>query len=93
MAINQHQRMARAMLTATCLALALAWVLMHVPALGLRGAAIALVAGDLVTAVYVLRESLRLLHDNLGDFARSMLDLSLLQRLWRRPKLALGNEE
>ncbi len=41
MAINQHQRMARAMLTATCLALVLAWVLMHVPSLGLRGAAIA----------------------------------------------------
>ncbi len=48
MAINQHQRMARAMLTATCLALVLAWVLMHVSTLGLRGAAIALVAGDLV---------------------------------------------
>jgi O-antigen/teichoic acid export membrane protein len=93
MAINQHQRMARAMLTATCLALVLAWVLMHVPLLGLRGAAIALVAGDLFTAVYVLRESLRLLDDNLGDFTRSMLDLSLLQRFWRRPKLPLGNEE
>ena len=93
MAINQHQRMARAMLTATCLALVLAWVLMHVPSLGLRGAAIALVAGDLFTAVYVLRESLRLLDDNLGDFTRSMLDLSLLQRFWRRPKLPLGNEE
>jgi len=52
------------MLTVTCLALALAWVLMHVPSLGLRGAAIALVAGDLFTAVYVLRESLRLLNDN-----------------------------
>src|SRR6201994_3405137 len=82
MAINQHQRMARAMLTATCFALALAWALMHVPLLGLRGAAMALVAGVLFTGVYVLRESLRLLHDNLGDFARSMLDLSLLQRLW-----------
>jgi O-antigen/teichoic acid export membrane protein len=93
MAINKHQRMARAMLTATCVALVLAWVLMHVPALGLRGAAIALVAGDLFTAVYVLRESLRLLDDNLGEFARSMLDLSLLQRFWRRPKLPLGNEE
>jgi Na+-driven multidrug efflux pump len=81
------------MLTATCLALALAWVLMLVPSLGLRGAAIALVAGDLFTAVYVLRESLRLLNDNLGDFTRSMLDLSLLQRLWRRDKLPLGNEE
>jgi hypothetical protein len=47
----------------------------------------------LFTAVYVLRESLRLLDDNLGDFTRSMLDLSLLQRFWRRDKVPLGNEE
>jgi O-antigen/teichoic acid export membrane protein len=93
MAINQHQRMARAMLTATCLALLLAWVLMHVPSLGLRGAAIALVIGDIFTAYYVLHESLRLLGDNFGDFARSMLDFSLLPRFWKRPKLPLANEE
>jgi O-antigen/teichoic acid export membrane protein len=93
MATNQHQRMARAMLAATCLALVLAWLLMHVGALGLRGAAIALVAGDLFTAFYVLRESLRLLDENLGDFARSMLDLSLLQGLWRRPKVPVANEK
>jgi len=93
MATNQHQRMARAMLTATCLALALAWSLMHVSSLGLRGAAIALVAGDAFTAFYVLRESLQLLGDNLRSFARSMLDLSVLQTVWRRPKLPLPNEE
>jgi Na+-driven multidrug efflux pump len=93
MATNQHQRMARAMLSATCLALVLAWVLMHIPSLGLRGAAIALVAGDLFTAVYVLRESLRLLGDNLAEFMRSMLDLSLVPRLWRRSKVPLGNED
>jgi Na+-driven multidrug efflux pump len=81
------------MLTATCLALVLAWSLMHVSSLGLRGAAIALVAGDAFTAFYVLRESLQLLGDDPGDFARSMLDLSLLQTLWRRPKLPLANEE
>ena len=81
------------MLTATCVALLLAWVLMHVPALGLRGAAIALVAGDVFTAVYVLRESLGLLGDTLGGFARSMLDVSPLQRLWKRPRLPLTNEE
>jgi O-antigen/teichoic acid export membrane protein len=85
MAINQHQRMARAMLTFTCASLLLAWFLMHVPGLGLRGAAIALVVGDAFTAVYVLRESLRLLGDNLGDFVRSMTDLSLVQRVWKRP--------
>jgi len=93
MATNQHQRMARAMLAATCLALVLAWVLMHVSGLGLRGAAIALAAGDLFTASYVLRESLRLLNDTPGDFMRSMLDLSLLPRVWRRSKVPVGNEE
>jgi O-antigen/teichoic acid export membrane protein len=93
LAINQHQKMARAMLIATCLALVLAWVLMQVSALGLRGAAIALVLEDLFAATYILRDSLRLLGDNLGDFARSMVDVSLLQRLWRRPKVPLGNEE
>jgi O-antigen/teichoic acid export membrane protein len=93
LATNQHQRVARAMLTATCLALVLAWILLHVPSLGLRGAAIALVAGDVFTAFYVLRESLGLLGDTLGGFAHSMLDLSPLQRLWRRPKLPLTNEE
>jgi O-antigen/teichoic acid export membrane protein len=93
LAINQHQKMARAMLIATCLALVLAWLLMHVSALGLRGAAIALVLEDLFAATYILRDSLRLLGDNLGDFARSMVDVSLLQRLWRKPKLPLGNEE
>ena len=46
------------MLTATCVALLLAWLLMHVPALGLRGAAIALVAGDcLYRLVRSARES------------------------------------
>jgi O-antigen/teichoic acid export membrane protein len=93
MATNQHQRMARAMLTATCLALALAWLLMHAPTLGLRGAAIALVAEDLFAAFYVLHESLRLLGDNLGDFARSMMDVSLLLRLWRRPNQPPNPEE
>ena len=93
LATNQHQRMARAVLASTCLALVLAWLLMHVSSLGLRGAVLALLAGDIFTAVYVLRESLSLLGDDFGDFARSMLDLSLLNRLWRRPKLPLGNEE
>ncbi|MGC2401550.1 MAG: lipopolysaccharide biosynthesis protein, partial [Acidobacteriaceae bacterium] len=93
MATNQHQRMARAMLSATIVALGLAWILMHVSALGLRGAAIALLTGDLFTAFYVLRESLQILGDNLAGFTRSMLDLSVLARFWRRPKLPLANEE
>jgi hypothetical protein len=36
---------------------------------------------------------LRLLGDDPGDFARSLFDLSLLQRLWRRPKVPLASEE
>jgi O-antigen/teichoic acid export membrane protein len=90
LATNQHQNTARAVLIATCVALVFAWFLMHIPALGLRGAAMGLVAGDFFTAFYVLRESLRLLNDNLTDFARSMLDLSLLRRLWRRPAAVAG---
>jgi O-antigen/teichoic acid export membrane protein len=93
MATNQHQRMARVMLIATSGALVLAWLLMHMNKLGLRGAAIGLAAGDLLTASYVLRESLRLLGDNFGDFMRSMLDLSVLPQLWRRSKVAVGNGE
>ena len=84
MATNQHQRMARAMLSATAASLFLAWLLMHLPRLGLRGAALALVAGDLFTAGYVLRESLRLLGDNAGDFTRSLTNWSQLQRVWKR---------
>ena len=93
MAINKHQRIARVMLIATCLALVLAWVLLHVPELGLRGAALALLIGDAVTAFYVLRESLLLLGDHPGGFARSLLDLSLLQSVWRRQKLPLASEK
>jgi O-antigen/teichoic acid export membrane protein len=83
LATNQHQRMARVMLSATVLALGLAWALMEVRGLALRGAALALLAGDMITASYVLRESLELLGDNLSDFGRSLLDLSLLTRVWR----------
>jgi O-antigen/teichoic acid export membrane protein len=93
MAINKHQKMVRAMLTATIVALALAWVLMRVPALGLRGAAIGLTAGDLLCALYVLRESLRLLDDNLQGFLGSILDLAPLFRLGRRLAIAVGNEK
>ncbi len=93
MAINKHQRMARATLVATSLALLLAWVLMRVQGLGLRGAAIALTMGDLVTAVYVVRESLRLLDDTLSGFLGSMLDLSPLWRLAKRPALPVASED
>jgi hypothetical protein len=66
---------------------------MRVPALGLRGAAIGLAAGDLLCALYVLRESLRLLDDNLQGFLGSILDLAPLFRLGRRLAIAVGNEK
>ena len=65
---------------------------MRIPALGLRGAAIALVAGDLFTAVFVVRESLRLLDEHLGVFARSLLDVSLLSKLWTRRERVAGEK-
>ena len=89
MATNRHQRMAGVMLAASCLALGLAWVLMQVSPLGLRGAALALLLGDAVTAFYVLRESLALLNDPLGGFIRSLADVSLLKSLWKRPQTTL----
>lgn len=81
MAINRHQRMAVAMLVACLISLSLAWGLMHIPALGLRGAAIALTFGDLLTALYVLRESLRLLDDSFSAFTASLLDFAPLRRM------------
>ena len=89
MAINRHQRMAVAMLAATTVALLAAWGLMHLQGLGLRGAAIGLTLGDFLTALYVLRESLRLLDDNLSGFAGSMLDLAMLRHLTRKLSLPL----
>lgn len=82
MAINKHAGIARAILAASCLALVLAYVFMKVPALGLRGAAIALVVGDLITAAVVLRTSLRLVEDKFESFLQSMLEFpsSLLRR-------------
>jgi hypothetical protein len=49
--------------------------------------------GDLVTALYVVRESLRLLDDSLSGFLNSMLDLSPLWRLARRPALPVASED
>jgi O-antigen/teichoic acid export membrane protein len=74
-AINKHEGIAKIILGASCLALALAYVLMKVPYLGLRGAAIALVVADLITAAVVLRTSLRLIDDTPGNFFQSMFEM------------------
>jgi O-antigen/teichoic acid export membrane protein len=78
LAINKHEGIAKAILAASCVALLLAYFLMRLPFLGLRGAALALVVGDLITAAVVLRTSLRLIGDTPGEFFRSMFDFPRL---------------
>lgn len=85
--VNKHQRIAKAMLGASVAALVLAWLLMAHTRAGLRGAALALTFADLATAWYVVHDSLKLVQDNLGDFTRSLFDISALRRLWAKPGL------
>jgi O-antigen/teichoic acid export membrane protein len=74
-ATNNHQGIAKTILSACCFQLILAYLLMKVPFLGLRGAAIALVIGDIAIALFVLRTSLRLVDDTFERFLRSMFEL------------------
>lgn len=71
-ATNRHQRIAQVILAASGASLALSFVLMRLPFLGLRGAAWALIAGDSVIAAFVLKVSLRLTEDTFPAFVRSM---------------------
>jgi O-antigen/teichoic acid export membrane protein len=77
--INKHQSMARLLVVSSTVSLLIAAALMKVPALQLRGAALGLVIGDAINALYILRISLRLLDDNLPAFVRSMFSLPRLQ--------------
>ena len=72
-ATNQHQAITIVYLTETTVSLAAAWPLAQY--FGLRGAALALIAGEVFMAASVLRSSLRFLGDNFGDFARSMFSI------------------
>ena len=72
-ATNRHQRITVLYLTVTALSLAAAWPLAK--AFGLRGAAIALLAGEAVMAASVLRSSLRFLGDTFAGFAEAMVTL------------------
>ena len=85
-ATNNHEGIAKLILGASCFSLVLSYALMKVDALGLRGVAIALVLGDSVIAAFVLRTSLRLAHDTLPEFLRSMLQPPALR--WRRSAAA-----
>jgi O-antigen/teichoic acid export membrane protein len=73
-ATNNHEKIARAILYTSCLSLVFSYFLMKVPFLGLRGAAVALVIGDLLAALVVVKTSLRLVEDNFQDFCQSMFE-------------------
>lgn len=77
-ATNRHQKLAVVYLTATAISLVLAWFATRL--FGLRGAAVATIAGEIYMAVHVVRASLKFLGDNLPDFVRSMFSFPRLRR-------------
>lgn len=81
--INRHQFVARLILVTTVLSLFLSWWTLRIPVLQLRGVALSLVLGDLVMAFFVLRQSLEILNDTLGDFLASMVTVPRLKFLRR----------
>jgi O-antigen/teichoic acid export membrane protein len=85
LATNKHQGLAKVLLGATLLSLVLAWLLMRIPALGLRGAAGAMVLTDVLAATYVLKLSLGLLNDTPSAFFLSMLSVPKLRRPSPKP--------
>jgi O-antigen/teichoic acid export membrane protein len=76
-ATNRQQQIAVVYLAATGGSLVAAWGMAHL--FGLRGVAIALIAGEAFMAVHVLRTSLRFLGDTLGGFASSLFHLPKLR--------------
>ena len=76
---NNHKDMAKVLLISSILSLALSWGLMRLPWLGLRGAAIGLVLGDLINAVYIVRASLKLLDERLPDFLSGIVQIPKLR--------------
>ena len=81
--INKHQAVTRLMLATAILSLLLTWLLCRVDSLQLRGAAIALVIGDAIMAVSVLRGSLKLVDDSPQEFIASIIRLPR-RELWQR---------
>jgi O-antigen/teichoic acid export membrane protein len=82
-ATNNHQEIAKVVLVASAMSLVLSYPLMKVDFLGLRGAAISLVLGDIFIALFVLKTSLRLAEDTLPGFCRSLLEVPALPYRWR----------
>jgi O-antigen/teichoic acid export membrane protein len=72
-ASNQHERIAVFYFFGASASLGLAWVLM--PYFGIRGAAMALLAIDVVVGWYVVRQSLATLREQVSDFAISLFRL------------------
>jgi len=72
-ATNRQQHVALVYLAATGGSLVAAWVMAHL--FGLRGVAVALIAGEAFMAVNVLRTSLRFLGDTLGGFVHSLFQV------------------
>ena len=78
-ATNRHQKMAAVYLMATSVSLTLAWFTTRT--FGLRGAAVAVIAGEIFMSAYVLRASLSFLGDTLSGFVSGMFALPNLGRL------------
>ena len=77
-ATNRHQKLAVTYLVATSASLAGAWALTRW--FGLRGAAVALIGGEIYMAIHVLRASLAFLGDTFPGFMASMLSVPRLGR-------------
>jgi len=76
-ATNRHQHVAMVYLAVTSCSLAAAWLLAE--HFGLRGAALALIVGEIFMACSVMRSSLRFLGDTFAGFARSMFSVPRLR--------------
>ena len=78
-ATNQHQKIAGVYLTATSVSLALAWFATE--KFGLRGAAVAAIAGEIYMSAYTLQASLHFLGDTFQGFMAGMVAVPRLGRL------------
>ena len=78
-ATNRHQRLAGVYLAATSVSLTLAWFATRT--FGLRGTAVAVIAGEVFMSAYVLQASLTFLGDTLSGFFAGMFALPRLGRL------------
>jgi O-antigen/teichoic acid export membrane protein len=81
-AINKHQRMAVYFVLGSAMSLVLA--LVALPTWGLAGIPVALLITDILMTSVVLRNSLALLNDGIGEFFKSLVTLPRLHG-WKEP--------